>query len=183
MASYQGLTLNNRRLKIGWGKNSGPLPPSRARAGPRGAPRNVYIGNIEDFGAFSAEKLQRDCAEYGEIELVNFLREKNCAFVNYTNVASAIKAIDALKAHPEYAGLRIAHGKDRCANAPRQGPAPGGGGRRGGGGGGQSAVEQTSPVPEADLAAQDEGEPTYAETTPIDARAAGLPPKPEPAAA
>ena len=27
VASYQGLTLNNRHLKIGWGKNSGPATP------------------------------------------------------------------------------------------------------------------------------------------------------------
>lgn len=76
MASYQGLTLNNRRLKIGWGKNSGPLPPSLALAVHSGATRNVYVGNIEDFELFNEEKLKRDFGEFGDIELVNFLREK-----------------------------------------------------------------------------------------------------------
>jgi RNA recognition motif-containing protein len=76
VASYQGLTLNNRRLKIGWGKNSGPLPPSLALAVHSGATRNVYIGNIEDFETFSEERLKRDFGEYGDIELVNFLKEK-----------------------------------------------------------------------------------------------------------
>jgi hypothetical protein len=76
VASYQGLTLNNRRLKIGWGKNSGPLPPSLALSVHSGATRNVYIGNIEDFSSFSEDKLKRDFGEYGEIELVNFLKEK-----------------------------------------------------------------------------------------------------------
>ena len=76
MASYQGLTLNNRRLKIGWGKNSGPLPPALALAVHSGATRNVYVGNIEDFDTFTEEKLKRDFGEYGEIELVNFLKEK-----------------------------------------------------------------------------------------------------------
>ncbi|KAG8220464.1 hypothetical protein J3R82DRAFT_3159 [Butyriboletus roseoflavus] len=122
VSSYQGLTLNNRRLKIGWGKNSGPLPPSLALAVHSGATRNVYVGNIEDFELFSEEKLKRDFGEYGDIELVNFLKEKNCAFVNFTNVSNAIKAIDGVKNKPDYANLRIAHGKDRCANPPRSGP-------------------------------------------------------------
>jgi len=57
---------------------------------------------------------------------VNYLKEKNCAFVNFTNISNAIKAIDAIKNKPDYANLRIAHGKDRCANAPRSGPQGGG---------------------------------------------------------
>ena len=76
VASYQGLTLNNRRLKVGWGKNSGPLPPALALAVHSGATRNVYIGNIEDFDKFNETKLKRDFGEYGDIELVNFLKEK-----------------------------------------------------------------------------------------------------------
>jgi len=55
---------------------------------------------------------------------------RNCAFVNFTNLSNAIKAIDAIKNKPEYANLRIAHGKDRCANPPRSGPQGGGGTRR-----------------------------------------------------
>ena len=51
---------------------------------------------------------------------------RNCAFVNFTNISNAIKAIDAIKNKPDYANLRIAHGKDRCANAPRSGPQGGG---------------------------------------------------------
>ncbi|KAF9494185.1 hypothetical protein BDN71DRAFT_1007911 [Pleurotus eryngii] len=131
VSSYNGLTLNNRRLKIGWGKNSGPLPPTLALAVHSGATRNVYIGNIEDFDVFTDEKLKRDFGEYGEIELVNFLKEKNCAFVNFTSVGNAIKAIEGIKGKKEYEGLRIAHGKDRCANPPRSGGNVNGGhGRR-----------------------------------------------------
>ncbi|TFK50834.1 hypothetical protein OE88DRAFT_1630400 [Heliocybe sulcata] len=143
VASYQGLTLNNRRLKIGWGKNPGSLPPSLALAVHGGATRNVYIGNIEDFETFSDEKLKRDFGEYGDIELVNFLKEKNCAFVNFTNIQNAIKAIESIKNKPDYANLRIAHGKDRCANAPRQGP-QGGGMRRSASGSNQNAGGQNN---------------------------------------
>lgn len=76
VASYQGLTLNNRRLKVGWGKNSGPLSPALALAVHSGATRNVYIGGIEDFELFNEERLKRDFGEYGDIELVNYLKEK-----------------------------------------------------------------------------------------------------------
>ncbi|KAF8575220.1 hypothetical protein K439DRAFT_1370433 [Ramaria rubella] len=130
VASYQGLTLNNRRLKIGWGKNSGPLAPALALAVHSGATRNVYIGNVEDYDTFSEEKLRRDFGEYGDIELINFLKEKNCAFVNFTNISNAIKAIDSIKNKSDYTNLRIAHGKDRCANPPRSGPQGGSGGMR-----------------------------------------------------
>ena len=73
------MLLNNRRLKVGWGKNAGPLPPALALAVHSGATRNVYIGNIEDFEKFSDERLKRDFGEFGDIELVNFLKEK-CVF-------------------------------------------------------------------------------------------------------
>jgi RNA recognition motif-containing protein len=77
VASFQGLTLNNRRLKMGWGKNSGPLPPTLALAVHSGATRNVYIGNVEDFETFTEERLKRDFGEFGDIELINFLKEKS----------------------------------------------------------------------------------------------------------
>ncbi|KAK7057844.1 negative regulator of differentiation 1 [Favolaschia claudopus] len=146
VSSYQGLTLNNRRLKIGWGKNSGPLPPTLALAVHAGATRNVYIGNVEDFEVFSEERLKTDFGEFGDIELVNFLKEKNCAFVNFTNISNAIKAIESIKNRPEYANLRIAHGKDRCANPPRSGPQGSGGARRNASGNGPASAEPVSAV-------------------------------------
>ena len=41
-----------------------------------GAVRNVYIGNIKDFGPFGEEHLKRDFGEDGGIEFVNFSKEK-----------------------------------------------------------------------------------------------------------
>lgn len=52
----------------------------------------------------------------------NCFSVRNCAFVNYTNISNAIKAIEGIKIKPDYMNLRIAHGKDRCANPPRSGP-------------------------------------------------------------
>jgi len=111
-------------LKIGWGKHSGALPPAIALAVSGGASRNVYIGNLDE--TWTEERLRQDFSEYGEIELVNTLREKSCAFVNFTNIANAIKAIEAIRGKEDYRKFKINFGKDRCGNPPRQ-TAPGNG--------------------------------------------------------
>lgn len=173
------MTLNNRRLKVGWGKNSGPISPALALSIHAGATRNVYVGNIEDFETFSVEKLRRDFGEYGDIELVNYLKEKyvycsiyvltlllyamlsrNCAFVNFTNISNAIKAIDAIKNKPDYANLRIAHGKDRCANPPRAGAQGAGSARRSSGG-------PASPLPPGSEGLENENQPEEPEAIPV----------------
>jgi RNA recognition motif-containing protein len=118
LSNLQGLMIHNRRLKIGWGKHSGALPPAIALAVSGGASRNVYIGNLDE--SWTEERLRQDFSEYGEIELVNALREKSCAFVNFTNIANAIKAIEAMRGREEYSRFKINFGKDRCGNAPRQ---------------------------------------------------------------
>jgi RNA recognition motif-containing protein len=118
LSNLQGLMIHNRRLKIGWGKHSGTLPPAIALAVSGGASRNVYIGNLDE--SWSEERLRQDFSEYGEIELVNALREKSCAFVNFTNIANAIKAIEAIRGREEYRRFKINFGKDRCGNPPRQ---------------------------------------------------------------
>ena len=118
LSNLQGLMIHNRRLKIGWGKHSGALPPAIALAVSGGASRNVYIGNLDE--SWTEERLKQDFSEYGDIELVNALREKSCAFVNFTNIANAIKAIEAIRGRDEYSRFKVNFGKDRCGNAPRQ---------------------------------------------------------------
>jgi RNA recognition motif-containing protein len=118
LSNLQGLMIHNRRLKIGWGKHSGALPAAIALAVSGGASRNVYIGNLDE--SWSEERLRQDFSEYGEIELVNTLREKSCAFVNFTNIANAIKAIEAIRGKDDYRRFKVNFGKDRCGNPPRQ---------------------------------------------------------------
>ncbi|KAJ9639483.1 hypothetical protein H2199_006517 [Coniosporium tulheliwenetii] len=105
LSNLQGLMIHNRRLKIGWGKHSGALPPAIALAVSGGASRNVYIGNLDE--SWSEDRLRQDFSEYGEIELVNTLREKSCAFVNFTNIANAIKAIEAVRGREEYKRFKV----------------------------------------------------------------------------
>lgn len=64
-ANVNGLTINTRRLKIGWGKHSGPLSPALLQAIQSGASRNVYIGSVPDFDVFNEAKLREDFAEHG----------------------------------------------------------------------------------------------------------------------
>lgn len=118
LSNLQGLMIHNRRLKIGWGKHSGALPPAIALAVSGGASRNVYVGNLDE--SWTEDRLRQDFSEYGEIELVNTLREKSCAFVNFTNIANAIKAIEAVRGREEYKRFKVNFGKDRCGNPPRQ---------------------------------------------------------------
>jgi RNA recognition motif-containing protein len=118
LSNLQGLMIHNRRLKIGWGKHSGALPAAIALAVSGGASRNVYVGNLDE--SWTEERLRQDFSEYGEIELVNTLREKSCAFVNFTNIANAIKAIEAVRGKEDYRRFKVNFGKDRCGNPPRQ---------------------------------------------------------------
>ena len=122
LSNIQGLMIHNRRLKIGWGKHSGALPPAIALAVSGGASRNVYIGNLDE--TWTEDRLRQDFSEFGEIELVNTLREKSCAFVNFTNIANAIKAIEAVRSKEEYKRFKVNFGKDRCGNPPRQSSNP-----------------------------------------------------------
>ncbi|QSL65836.1 hypothetical protein MERGE_000114 [Pneumocystis wakefieldiae] len=114
----QGLVIRNRKLKIGFGKHSGLLPSSIAIAVASGATRNIYIGNISEN--ITVVKLKKDFSEWGEIELVNLLKEKNCAFVNFTNISDALKAIEGIKTKEDYKRFKINFGKDRCGNLPKQ---------------------------------------------------------------
>ncbi|ODV62816.1 Mrn1p ASCRUDRAFT_16699, partial [Ascoidea rubescens DSM 1968] len=122
MCHLHGLTIHNRRIKVGWGKHSGPLPNPIALAVSSGASRNIYIGNIEKDleTVYSEAKLRKDFSKFGEIEQINFLPEKKCAFVNFTNIANAIKAIDGIKTNNDFKNFKINYGKDRCGNMPRQ---------------------------------------------------------------
>lgn len=113
---YHGLVIKNRRLKIGWGKASA-LSPAVIAAVQNGGSRNVYLGNIDD--TITEEKLKQDFSDYGEIELVNTLKEKNCAFVNFTSIAASVRAIEGIRSKEEYKKFRINYGKDRCGNPPR----------------------------------------------------------------
>ncbi|ODQ53579.1 hypothetical protein SAICODRAFT_6839 [Saitoella complicata NRRL Y-17804] len=120
-----GLVVRNKRLRIGWGKYSGPLTAGVALAVAAGATRNVYVGNLEfdenpEMNEETISRLRADFEEFGEIELVNSLPEKSCAWVNFTSILNAWRAVEGIRGRDTYRRQRVSFGKDRCGNAPRQ---------------------------------------------------------------
>jgi RNA recognition motif-containing protein len=121
MSQLHGLTIHTKKIKIGWGKHSGPLSVELTLAVSSGASRNIYIGNIDLHDPkFSQEALRTKFQEFGTVEQINYLAEKSCVFINFANISHAILAIDKIKIDPDFKDLKINFGKDRCGNIPRQ---------------------------------------------------------------
>lgn len=113
--SAEGLSIKSKRCKIGWGKPQ-PIAPLISHIVSLGGSRNVYIGGLHTP---DPDKLRQDFSPFGEIELINIVPERNIAFVNYTDISFAIKAVEAMKNHRDYVRFKINYGKDRCGNPPR----------------------------------------------------------------
>ncbi|KAJ3113836.1 hypothetical protein HDU96_002878 [Phlyctochytrium bullatum] len=134
--NHEGVVIKGKRVKVAWGKASA-LPMNVATVVQGGASRNVYIGNTD--ANITEERLRRDFSEYGEIELINLIPDRNIGFVNFTDILSAVRAVEGIKNNPEYSAYKIAYGKDRCGNPPRPRPENAGAHAGGAGAGGQMA--------------------------------------------
>ncbi|KAJ6590531.1 hypothetical protein DFH09DRAFT_908368 [Mycena vulgaris] len=110
-----GLWAHPYGIPVNWARKSRPLPQTLALAVEAGATRNVCIGNVEDFEAFSEARLRADFGPFGDIERISLATKTNSASVNFTDISNAITAVDAIKGWPGYAKLDIGYGKDRCA--------------------------------------------------------------------
>lgn len=112
-ASYQGIMIRGRRIKLGWAK---PVFLSERIIDSlrKGATRNIYLGGIDP--SFTEQKLRTDFSEFGEIEQVHIIKEKNTGFVNFTSLLNAVSAYERIQKNPSYSGYAIRFGKDRCSN-------------------------------------------------------------------
>jgi len=117
-AQSEGLLIKKRLVKVGWGKLSSQLNQQVAKAVQNKASRNVYLGNIND--TITEEKLKQDFSEYGEVELINIIPDKSIAFVNFTDILSAVKAVEGIQNNEDYKTFKVGYGKDRCGNPPRE---------------------------------------------------------------
>ncbi|ODQ83067.1 hypothetical protein BABINDRAFT_80385 [Babjeviella inositovora NRRL Y-12698] len=134
-ANMNTLVVHGKRVKVNWGNNSGPCPQSVALAVTAGASRNVYIRGPD---IPRADELRRDFSDYGEMEQINFYKDKSCAFLNFLNISCAIKVVEDFQrgsapstgTSPEraarvlallqkYREFKFAFGKDRCGNPLR----------------------------------------------------------------
>lgn len=116
MWNIHRLYIHSKFVKVSWGKNCGPLSSEISEAIARGATRNVFLGGVSPYTTH--EQIYAEFSRFGIIEQINVLPERNCAFVNFTDVGVAIQTVEWARSHPTYSKLRVRYGKDRCANQP-----------------------------------------------------------------
>ncbi|AAS50649.2 ABL122Cp [Eremothecium gossypii ATCC 10895] len=146
-ASLEPIVLHGNILRVGWGQPSGELPKNIALAVTIGASRNVYVSlpeysfkekyiNNPEFKLYhgkyklpTEEQLRQDFTKYGQVEQINYLEDGHCCWVNFMNIAHAIRLVEDSnspieknleKFHAQFDGryknLIIGYGKDRCGN-------------------------------------------------------------------
>ena len=75
--------------------------------------RSLFIGNLDP--TVSEEDLQQTFSQFGKIESLRLLPNKECAFVNFTNVDEAVQAKAAMVGRPiGHLIPRIGFGKVSC---------------------------------------------------------------------
>lgn len=97
--------------------------------------RQVYLGNLPE--TVTEQTLRDDLSRFGPIDQVKIVRgqsfatlfsawglkrrivDKNIGFVHFLSIATAIKVVQSLANEPDWAGRRVAWGKDRCAYVPK----------------------------------------------------------------
>eukprot|EP01114_Cavostelium_apophysatum_P007198 TRINITY_DN1904_c0_g1_i2.p1 TRINITY_DN1904_c0_g1~~TRINITY_DN1904_c0_g1_i2.p1 ORF type:complete len:763 (-),score=214.92 TRINITY_DN1904_c0_g1_i2:153-2441(-) len=83
----QGAPMHGQNLRVGWGK---PDPVAqREEMGPPPC-RNLWLGNV---GVDVTEEIIRNTfGQFGIIDKVRLLPQKNCAFVNFMSLDAAVRA-------------------------------------------------------------------------------------------
>lgn len=135
------LIIHGNEVNVCWGKNhSGQLSREIALAVTAGASRNVYIGiktpKVPGYEELPDEQtLRDDFSKFGEMEQINFYHNKDCGFMNFMNIAAAIKVVELFESkdqdyinsviqddgefYNKYKNYKISFGKDRCGNPPK----------------------------------------------------------------
>ncbi|CAN3373218.1 hypothetical protein DIURU_001131 [Diutina rugosa] len=142
---HHQLIIKGVDVTVGWAKvHSGPLLPEVATAVEAGASRNVYIGIRRQATSPapklpSEEVLRHDFSCFGDVEQINFFNNRDCGFVNFLNLADAVRVVsifelpkqecldhlakvfkhEAQQVYDRYHRLKISFGKDRCGNPPK----------------------------------------------------------------
>ncbi|KAI0462953.1 hypothetical protein LJB42_003757 [Komagataella kurtzmanii] len=137
-SQLRGLTIKQKRVRVGWGRPIGPVPNNIPLAVTAGASRNIYISESKTKKTQSlpsADILRHDFEYFGELEQINFFNGDKCVFLNFCNIAAAIELIDCLNLFknknldPEnpafsllskYEEFKINFAKDRCGNLPKE---------------------------------------------------------------
>lgn len=112
--SADGLLMKGKKVKAGWGK---PQMKNAlvVQALSNGGSRSLYIAYGDK--SLPAETIQELLTPFGDIELINMFPEERVAYVSFTEVASAVKALEAMKTNSAFEGTKFGYSKDRCAVA------------------------------------------------------------------
>lgn len=129
-ATYQmkRLNVNGESVRIGWGRNPGPLDPEIRQAVGQGITRNLCLKWLAKPGAEARSdgqsrpdrsELERVFSVFGTIEQIRIAPEISCSFVSFTDIKNTIQAVNwACESHA-LPNVSVQYGKDRCATLPR----------------------------------------------------------------
>ncbi|KGG52598.1 hypothetical protein DI09_154p80 [Mitosporidium daphniae] len=115
--------LGRKIYKIGFGKPIDLTNEMLEAIEKGGATRNIYIGLPKKSDAldFFIDELPDDStiisefSQYGTIESVVRVPEKQVAFVNFASIVSALKALVGSRSNRVFESCKIIYGKDRCS--------------------------------------------------------------------
>ncbi|KAG0228690.1 hypothetical protein B0O80DRAFT_466505 [Mortierella sp. GBAus27b] len=113
-SASQGIILKGSSLTVELEENVSALPQNVIDAVQQGASRNVYLGKID--GSFTEKRLRQDFTVFGETELIRVIKEKNYAYVYFTNILSAVNAVNGIRNNDAYANVKVGYGRDRCGD-------------------------------------------------------------------
>ncbi|KAG0985259.1 hypothetical protein G6F29_004160 [Rhizopus arrhizus] len=77
-----------------------------------GATRSVYVGELDK--TILEQKLTGQMVKYGAMEGVRMIKEKECAFVDYLSIASAVHCVSELSYAKDWKSNPVRFSKDPC---------------------------------------------------------------------
>ncbi|KAL6452254.1 NAB6 RNA-binding protein NAB6 [Candida maltosa Xu316] len=139
------LVIHGYDVTVGWAKQQvGQLNRDIALAVTAGASRNVYIGIKETDSKMPIpieDELRQDFSNFGSLEQINFIHNKECGFMNFLHIIDAIRVVSIFEQGPteaigrlkkvfplpdeaerfynKYKDYKISFAKDRCGNSPK----------------------------------------------------------------
>ncbi|XP_049851158.1 uncharacterized protein LOC126325495 [Schistocerca gregaria] len=125
-----GLTIKNSPVKVGWGKaqaNDFMMRTSGSREDNVQPSPNIWVGQLDP--SITEEELRAAFRQFGVIERIRVLPARNCAFINFAHLESAIEAKDRMNGtlirdQP----VRVNYGKQREERMDKTSPTSGGNG-------------------------------------------------------
>lgn len=129
-ANYQmkRLNVNGERVRVGWGRNPGPLAPELQHVIDQGVTRNLclkWLTKTDPFAkngkseADSRAEIEKVFSPFGTIEQIRIAPEVSCSFISFTDIKNTVQAVSWARESSKFSEFSVQYGKDRCATLPR----------------------------------------------------------------